>query len=147
MKALYGDTWYCTATASFPVLYCTIRKRTAVASSLLSSTHVCLFLICLFTLKIALLKRWYKTQSTNRMSCVYMKQLHLLNPTCTSHLHIKITLHLHDEGRGTNTWFPPPSLFQLCRKDPVKLFLLLFLISCWISANLRGACTVVPVMN
>lgn len=99
---------HCTATAPFSVLYCTIRKRTAVANSLLSSTHVCLFLICLFTLKIALLKRRYETRSINRMSCVYMKQLHLLNPTCTSHLHIKITLHLHDEGRGTNTRSPPP---------------------------------------
>lgn len=112
MKALYSDTWYCTATASFSALYCTIRKRTAVASSLLSSTHVCLFLICLFTLKIALLKRWCKTQSINRMSCVSMKQRRLMNPTCTSHLHIKITLHLHDEGRGTNTRssHPPPPL-------------------------------------
>lgn len=122
MKALYGETWYCTATASFPVLYCTIRKRTAVASSLLSSTHVNLFLICLFTLKIALLKRCYKTQSINRMSCVYMKQLHLLNPTCSSHLHIKITLHLHDEGRGTNTWSPPTTPLPAVSERPSKTF-------------------------
>lgn len=116
---LYSDTWYCTATASFSVLYCTIRKRTAVASSLLSSTHVCLFLICLFTLRIALLKRWCKTQSINRMSCVYMKQLRLLNPTCTSHLHIKITLHLHDVKAEEPTLgrpppFAPPPLPSSC---------------------------------
>lgn len=61
-------------------------------------------------------------RSIGRMLCD-MKQPRPLNPTFTSHQHIKITLHLHDEGRGTKASCYRPSLSPPAASErPSKTF-------------------------